>query len=54
MNPTILEIIDFALMLTSMPLTEEVEGLIARYKAGEMTLGELMSSIQNDCDARPG
>ena len=42
-NPTIEEIIDFVLMLTSLPLTEEVQGLIERYEAGEITLGEVIS-----------
>ena len=44
-NPTIPEIIDLAMMLTSMPLTEEVQGLIEKYEAGEMTLGELIAAI---------
>ena len=48
MNPAILEIIDFALMLTSMPLTEEVHGLIEKYEAGEMTLEELISIMQTE------
>ena len=46
MNPSILEIIDFALMLTSIPLTEEVQGLIEKYEASEILLGELIVAIQ--------